>query len=92
MFLHSLAAVGDMDNMFPIECPVMFHCDKQLGRNITYNFDFGYVDEQGERQIGSQWTGATNETYHQFVMPKGMCAAFCPFSTGCARIKFLYFS
>ena len=69
---HFTIGVGDFGDMFPIECPVMFFCGKQLGRNVTYLFDYGYKDDEGLPQTSSQWIEKDNETYHLFKMPEGM--------------------
>jgi len=60
---------GALIDEFPIECPVMFYCTGQKGTNVTYQFDFGYADEQGVRATASQYLVASNETYHTFQFP-----------------------
>ena len=57
--------------MYPVECPVLFYCGKQIGTNITYHFDFGYVNEENVRQKASQWLEKSNETYHTFTLSEG---------------------
>ena len=69
-FEEFMAGVGEFEDMYPIECPVMFYCGKQLGTNVTYEFDYGYADADGVIQVSSQWLQESNETYHQFILPE----------------------
>ena len=62
---------GEFEDMYPIECPVMFYCAKQLGTNVTYEFDFGYQNADKVAQKASQWLEVSNETYHTFTLPEG---------------------
>ena len=66
------AGAGEFEDMYPVECPVLFYCGKQLGTNVTYEFDYGYADAENVPQLSSQWLQETNETYHTFTFPEGV--------------------
>lgn len=64
-----MEGVGDFLNTYPIECPVMFAITNQKGTNVSYEFNYGYFDENGEAVTSISFE--KNETHHlfQFTIP-----------------------
>lgn len=59
-----MEGASDFGNVYPIECPVLFAISNQKGTNVSYAFDYGYFDKEGDAVTSI--TYGTNETYHKF--------------------------